>query len=602
MDYSEKQKRQNKITMRECIDGLGTYAALKAIENSFTQVIDKVRDLINDLVPYWQLDVGDDAKSLDEFVLEYTDKVEGAVRNGWIDDDEFSVCYNSLTGLSQHGEDLVGSQGSDAMGEILRVADLLKEVGEHFGYHQEMTFADGSARWLTNSVKGMLSNYDLPGNAVEGVVNANYTIRQAVLYDSDTGFAFAHNPDAASPYVTWAMNLTDKDELNFEIGSYFQTEEQALVDYIARTERYAERYNLKEVPIPSQAQEEEVWRTYKAEIDMPDMEYPHLEVFGADDDVDAVRQANELCNEREGLTLLEVHELDENYDSIREIDLRFFDPEARRFMDVDIIDFLGKIADKTIQHYPQDFKVDIEQLWKQALKENPSAERLMWHCSSYGTHILDEDEVFIKGTGAYGYWCDYRPNEPSMVGYVIEVTGHKDETVVGNVFDVGNYASHAQYVRENSLVMDSVSLTYADTWGINAGKTVTVPRYEYDKDRHRLMSESGDVVKIKYHASESVQTMADRLQREKANHMAMPVGDTNEHLQKVAENLATLRGEVEQDEDGIARDVAQPPPSKEVMPDPSNAPTQSEGAKQAEKTDTKTEAPEKKKKPKRDSR
>ena len=548
MEYSEKQKRQNKITMKECIAGLGVYASLKSIHDHNKSEADKVRDLISDLVPYWGLDIGDDSKSVDEYLQAFDDKVAEDTRLGWVDDDDFTACYNTLTGLAQYGEDLVGTQGSDAMKDILKVADLLKDVGEHFGYHQERTFADGSAQWLTNTVKGMLNEYSLPGSAVEGLVNANYTIKQAILYDSDAGFAFAHNPNAASPYVTWSMGNNDKDELNFEIGSYFQTEEKALVDYIVRAERYAMQFNVKEKEIPLPPQEDE-WRMYKAEIEMPDMEYPHFEVFHAENDVRAVEHANELCSEGENLTLLEVHELNENYDIIREIDLRFHDPEARRFMDVDIIDFLGKIADKTILHYPKDFKIDVEQIWKEAIKENPSVERLMWHCSFYGTHLMDEAETFIIGTGAYNYWTDYRPNEPSMVGFVIEITGCKGDAVVGNVFDLGNYANHAQYVRENSLVMDSVSLTYANTWGINAGKTVTVPKKEYDKDRHRLMSESGDVMKIKYHASESVQTMADLLEKEKSNHMAMPDGEEQEYLQKLTAKLAALRGEVEPPKD-----------------------------------------------------
>jgi len=536
--------RQYKATMRNCITALGDYAALVAIDTRNKSKANELRDLVHIMASISGLDEGAGAKTAEEVMQEYDDKVDDALHGGLVDVDTFDACGDALTGLALHGETLMDTHDDDSftLHEILPIADLLEEIVDYYDVELEKDFAYTSARWLREYVTDKLNDYDLPGNAIEGLENTKYTIKQAVLYDTDEGFAFAHNPDAASPYVTWSMSNNDKDELNFEIGKYFQTKEKALADYIVRAERYAERFSLKEKPIPSLSQEEEVWRTYKAEIEIPGEEYYHLEVFSADDDVDAVRQANELAAEGEGHILREVHELDENYDSIREIDLRFHEPEARRFMDVDIIDFLGKIADKTIQHYPQDFKVDVDRLWTEAIKENPSVERLMWHCSSYGTHILPEDEVFIKGTGAHGYWCDYRPNEPSMVGYVIEVTRHRDETVVGNVFDVGNYANHAQYVRENSLVMDAVSLTYANTWGINAGKTVTVPRYEYDENRHRLMSESGDVVKIKYHASESVQTMADRLQREKANHMAMPVGDIKEHLKKLVEKLATVAG------------------------------------------------------------
>jgi hypothetical protein len=167
----------------------------------------------------------------------------------------------------------------------------------------------------------------------------------------------------------------------------------------------------------------------------------------------------------------------------------------------------------------------------------------MWHCCSYGTHLLDEADVFTRDTGPYGYWVDYRPKEPDMVGFAVEVTGYKNETVIGNVYDVGNYYSHAQYVRENSLIIDSVSLTYANDWGINAGKTITVPRYEYDKDRHRLMSESGNVTAIKYHPWESTKTMADLLKVEKAKYMGMPAGDVHEYLKNLDKKLTALREE-----------------------------------------------------------
>ena len=63
-------------------------------------------------------------------------------------------------------------------------------------------------------------------------------------------------------------------------------------------------------------------RLYKAEIQLPDQKDLHLEVFGAEDDASAVKHAYELLDEWEGATLAEVHELNENYDSIREIDLQ----------------------------------------------------------------------------------------------------------------------------------------------------------------------------------------------------------------------------------------------------------------------------------------
>ena len=669
MDYSEKQIRQNKITMRECVDGLGVYAALMAIDNSNTSTVTEIRNLINDLVPYWGLDIGDDSKPLDDYLHSFDNMVDDAVRNGWIEPDHFTACYNTLTGLAQYGEDLVGSQGNDAMKEILKIGDLLSEAGEYFGYHHEKIFADDSAKWLRNTVKGMLNDYDLPGSAIEGESNVNYVIKQAVLYDNNMGFAFAHNTAAVSPFVTWQM-YSSNGKLGYEAGNYFSSEEKAIVDYITRTKEYAGMQRVTEIKMPgaleltrgvqdtrdtqkaglskpnelkiklwleytefinklqklppeqiversyekvckeeivirfenqnylseanaqmllsedvtlddlynawlkadsnlgetieyciddyiyrlgernaSQSQEQDEQRLYKAEISNPDEpESPSLEVFHADDDVDAVRYAYDYCDNYNKdsepdnhVFLLEVHELNENYDSIREIDLRYHDPEAHRYMDVNLIKFLGKIADKTIIQYPEDWAGVAMSLPRIADADNPEHKSLMLQISSYGTHFFTERDTFIKDTPAYNYRTNYREKDPDMLGFVIEVTGNKNGAVTGNVYDVGDYYSHAQYIKETALIMDSVSLKYADDMGINAGKTITMPKYEYDNDRHRLMSESGHVISMKYHPSESSRKMTDLLQAEQARRMAMPVGDTQEYLEKLDKKLAEIR-------------------------------------------------------------
>jgi len=139
-----------------------------------------------------------------------------------------------------------------------------------------------------------------------------------------------------------------------------------------------------------------------------------------------------------------------------------------------------------------------------------------------------------------------------MFGYYVEVTGKDGQRITGNVYEVGDYADFASHVRLTALPLDSVTLTYSPDWGVNAGKVLTVSRKEYDNDRHRLMSESGNVVKIQYHPSESVKKMADILQKEKANHMAMPIGDTQEHLKKLVKKLATVAGyEMQVDNDDL---------------------------------------------------
>jgi hypothetical protein len=215
--------------------------------------------------------------------------------------------------------------------------------------------------------------------------------------------------------------------------------------------------------------------------------------------------------------------------------------EQRRFMGVDLIDFLGKIAGKVIVHYPNDWNIDVDKLYRAAGSDNPEDKRLMWHVSSYGTHMNTERETFIKDTGAFNTWVDYRQNDPDMFGYAVEVTGCKGGVVTGNVFDLGHYLAHTMHVREDALVLEMLSLTYSDNWGVNAGKTIIVPHCEYDSDRHRLMCESGDVTTIEYHPYVGAREMDDVLRCERAARMAYPLGSMETHLARLDAVLAELR-------------------------------------------------------------
>jgi len=289
---------------------------------------------------------------------------------------------------------------------------------------------------------------------------------------------------------------------------------------------------------------DEEYRIYKAEISIPDEEFPHLEVFSADNDVEAVEKAYELC-ESDDMYLLEVHELDANYSSIREINLQYHDPSLRRFMNVDLIDFLGQIAEKTITNYPNDWKLDKEWLVTRADSSNPEDKHIAWHVCSYGTHMLTERNVFIKESGAFKSWTDYHQNAPDMFGFFVEITGREGNKVFGNVFEVGDYVKHVEQVWDTALPIDTVTIEYSEQWGVNCGLTITVPRKEYDDNRHRLMNESGNVISIRFNPLENNITMSDVLKTERAHRMGMPIGNTEEYLKKLDAKLLVTRGVTE---------------------------------------------------------
>jgi hypothetical protein len=77
---------------------------------------------------------------------------------------------------------------------------------------------------------------------------------------------------------------------------------------------------------------------------------------------------------------------------------------------------------------------------------------------------------------------------------------------------------------------------------VNAGKTITVSRKEYDNDRHRLMCDSGNVNKITFNP-QSEERLTDLLADEHKRLMALPVGNTQNYIKYVEKELSELRGE-----------------------------------------------------------
>jgi hypothetical protein len=219
------------------------------------------------------------------------------------------------------------------------------------------------------------------------------------------------------------------------------------------------------------------------------------------------------------------------------------DDGLRRFMQVDVLDFLGEVSDKTLVHYPNDWQIDRETLHEAAGSDDPDGRRLVWHVCETATHLKPERDVFVKDSGAYACMTDYHQNDPDMFGYAIEITGRGARgEVVGNVFEVGDYAEYARHIRDTALPLDSVTLAYADDWGRNSGKTITASRAEYDDfgHRRRLMHESGDVIGMKFNPADESQ-LRDVLRAERSERMSRPLGSRQAHIKKITEKLAEIR-------------------------------------------------------------
>ena len=112
---------------------------------------------------------------------------------------------------------------------------------------------------------------------------------------------------------TLERQLTDKKTsesygtLDYYRGKYYNDEGDALASFVERANDYTLTNGVKkkrlpkvDVAPPSKAEPEER-RIYKVEINNPDEPaFPNFQVFSAQNDAEAVKEAYAICNEREG--------------------------------------------------------------------------------------------------------------------------------------------------------------------------------------------------------------------------------------------------------------------------------------------------------------
>ena len=69
---------------------------------------------------------------------------------------------------------------------------------------------------------------------------------------------------------------------------------------------------------------------------------------------------------------------------------------------------------------------------------------------------------------------------------------------------------------------------------------INVSLREYDENRHCLMTESGNVAELVYHPQDKV-WLAALISNQRLQYETMPIGNPEEHLQKLTEKLAEIR-------------------------------------------------------------
>ena len=249
LETMASQSRRDKALMGRCVEGLGLYAAQIAEENKSSSKIGEMRNLAENLVGYWGLEFNGSEKNAKDFMQAFDDLVDEAKTGGKITGDVYQTAPNVIYGLHRYGEDMVVSQGAEAMNDILGVCELIKDIAKHWDFEPDVV--DDLTAHLEAEVQGLLESTPLPGQPLNDVVNSGYAVTQAVLFENDRGFALAHSLTAPAVSVTWQLTHdTDNGTVDYYWGRYQDTEDRAKIDYVVRATEYQDQYGLKEKPLP----------------------------------------------------------------------------------------------------------------------------------------------------------------------------------------------------------------------------------------------------------------------------------------------------------------------------------------------------------------
>ena len=111
-----------------------------------------------------------------------------------------------------------------------------------------------------------------PKETVQG-----YEIKKSVVFQNNRGFAFAENPRAPSPYVTWQFTEDENGLRDYYWGHYASNIDLAEKDYELRVSEYAKDYGIRKKPIAQQIQEGEKQAALARAGQAPDRAVPETD-------------------------------------------------------------------------------------------------------------------------------------------------------------------------------------------------------------------------------------------------------------------------------------------------------------------------------------
>jgi len=216
----------------------------------------------------------------------------------------------------------------------------------------------------------------------------------------------------------------------------------------------------------------------------------------------------------------------------------------KKYLNHDILKVLKKAVDENTEAYKNDLNFDKALLRLAAIRPTGENDRFLWLSRQNGTVCLQEREVYIKESGAYDVWQYYanqKGENEKFIAYAIEITGLKDERVVGNLHEF-DFLKHVEEVKKTDFRSQGIEVRFED------GTELNIPYKEFYREWDNLNFEHGKVEYHKhlpYNEKELQATLnAARAKREKECRTSVAKAKPQEQKLSIRDQLAAGKREI----------------------------------------------------------
>jgi len=158
----------------------------------------------------------------------------------------------------------------------------------------------------------------------------------------------------------------------------------------------------------------------------------------------------------------------------------------RKYENVDIMALLGAAVEFNTHAYKEDLRFDAEVIKKAILNMDGESNRFLWLSRRNGTVCLKEKDVYINDTGANTAWLFYAKHKgegETFLAFAIEVTGVKNDRLIGNVYEV-DYLKHVAEVKQYTFESLGIDIIFEDGTRELMTETDFNKLWEYYNTRH----------------------------------------------------------------------------------------------------------------------